>query len=75
MNEVLAFESSSPNTSAEIVPTTAIVTETRFFVSSVRWCAGRLCRAHQPANAAATTTAKMIKPMTGGESVSGSDFQ
>ena len=36
INEVLAFEISSPSTSAEIVPTIAIDTETRLLVSSVR---------------------------------------
>ena len=35
-NEVLAFEISSPSTSAETVATTAMDTETRLFVSSVR---------------------------------------
>ena len=35
-NEVLAFEISSPSTSAETVATTAMDTETRPFVSSVR---------------------------------------
>jgi hypothetical protein len=33
---VLAFEISSPSTSAETVETTAMDTETRLFVSSVR---------------------------------------
>jgi hypothetical protein len=36
LNEVLAFEVSSPSTSAETVATTAMDTETRFFVSSDR---------------------------------------
>jgi len=71
MNEVLAFEISSPSTSAVIVATTAIETETRLFVSSFRWCVGRRCRAPQPANALPASTAKMMKPMLGGESVIG----
>src|SRR5438046_708875 len=71
MNELLAFEISSPSTSAVIVPTTAIETETRLFVSSFRWCVGRRCRAHQPTNALPASTAKMMKPMIGGESVTG----
>src|SRR2546423_4447523 len=71
MNEVLAFEISSPNTSAEIVPTTAIETETRLFVSSFNWCAGRRRRVSQPTNAPQASTAKMMKPMIGGESVTG----
>lgn len=75
MNEVLAFEISSPSTSAEIVPTTAIETETRLFVSSFRWCAGKRRRVSQPANAPPTSTAKMISPTISGEIVTGSDFQ
>src|SRR3977135_1603288 len=71
MNEVLAFEISSPSTSAVIVPTTAIETETRLFVSSFRWCVGRRCRAHQPANALPASSAKMMTPIIGGESVTG----
>src|SRR5207248_7852119 len=71
MNEVLAFEISSPSTSAEIVPTTAIETETRLFVSSFNWCAGRRRRVSQPTNAPPASTAKMMKPMIGGESVTG----
>src|SRR5881275_2503651 len=71
MNELFAFEISSPSTSAVIVPTTAIETETRLFVSSFRWCVGRRCRAPQPANALPASTAEMMKPMIGGESVTG----
>src|ERR1041385_753410 len=74
MKEVLAFEIRRPRTSAEIVPTTAIETETRLFVSSVRWCAGRRCWAAQPTNAPPTSTAKIIRPMIGGESVTGLDL-
>src|ERR1700716_2381221 len=71
MNEVLAFEISSPSTSAVIVPTTAIATETRLFGSSFRWCVGRRCPAPPPATALPARTPEMLKPMIGGESVTG----
>jgi hypothetical protein len=69
MNELLALEISNPSTSAETVATTAIDTETRLFVSSVRWCGRRRRLSTQPANAPAEITAKTTKPMDNGCSI------
>lgn len=64
VNDVLALEISSPSTSAETVATTTVDTDTRFFVSSVKWCFGKRCLTSAPANAQAMIAAKTISPMS-----------
>jgi hypothetical protein len=69
LNELLAFDSRSPRTKAEIVATTAIDTETTLFVSSERWCCGTRRLISAPANAPANVNANTIMPMTIGLNV------
>jgi hypothetical protein len=69
MNELFAFEISSPRTNAEIVVTTAIETDTRLFVSSVRWSRGRSRLTHRPTNVPVRMTTKTRRPMITGLSM------
>ena len=70
MNELFAFEISSPRTSAEIVVTSAIETDTRLFVSSVRSSRGRSRLTVRPANVPVRMTTKTRKPIINGLSMS-----
>src|SRR6187455_480680 len=66
MNELFALEISNPRTRAEIVVTTAMETDTRLFVSSVRSSRGRSRLAVRPANAPARMTTKTRRPIING---------